>query len=324
MELLETTGLTCDYLIRDRFGRRTRPLRALDGISLTVARGEVLGIVGETGCGKSTLAKAIAGIRVPTAGSVILSGRIIASAQLKPSKSDRARLQYVYQDPGASLDPRWTLRRSLHEPLIIHTSFGFAEREARVLKVINALDLSPELMARYPHELSGGQQRRMGLARILVLTPEVVLFDEPTSGLDVVVQSSVLALLRDLRREFELSYLLISHDIAVVSAMCDRVAVMYRGRLVEIGPTENVMKRPLHPYTRSLLGATLRIGTLRLTDNVVIPNMAGPATIDKGCSFRPHCPAVVPSCSSVDPCLYFEGRHGAACLHVGGRSSSTS
>lgn len=266
--LLSIESLACHFPVRGLFGRRIGTVRALDGVSFDVAAEEVLGIVGESGCGKSTLGKALAGIVPPAAGSVSLAGEEIVAPGRSYPLAARARLQYIYQDPSASLDPRWTLRRSLHEPLIVHHDWPQAEREAKVRDIMAAIGLPEALLDRYPHEVSGGQQRRIGLARILMLAPQIVILDEPTTGLDVSVQASVLELLRDLRRAFNLTYLIISHDIAVLSSICDRIAVMYLGRIVEIGPITQILSDPQHPYTRKLVASSPRIGGPRLTDNV--------------------------------------------------------
>ena len=266
MPLLEVKDVTCDFPIRGILGRAINVLRAVDGVSFAVEHAEVLGIVGETGSGKSTLAKIITGIQPPTAGTVAFSGETIAGAGERPQNSIRSKLQYVYQDPRAALNPRWTLRRSLHEPLLIHGDLPAEVREVRIRQLAASLELPLPLLDRYPHEVSGGQQRRAGLARILILSPEMVIFDEPTSGLDALVQASVLKLLRDLQRRFELTYVLITHDISVVRSVCDRVAVMNNGKLVEIGSVEQVLSEPSHPYTRSLLASIPRIGSRRLTD----------------------------------------------------------
>lgn len=271
MTLLEVHCLSRDFTVRGFFGRGNKILRAVDDVSFSVAEAEILGIVGETGSGKSTLAKMIAGIQQPSSGWVSLSGEIVASRDLKLAKPVRAKLQYIYQDPSASLDPRWTLKRSLHEPLITHTDLSPQLREEKILKLMADLELPSALLDRYPHEVSGGQQRRVGLARVLLLAPKFVIFDEPTSGLDVLVQAAVLKLLRDLRQEFGLTYLFISHDITVVSSICDRVAVMHNGSIVEIGPVNEVLVNPKHPHTRALLAASLRIGGARLTDDPPAP-----------------------------------------------------
>jgi oligopeptide/dipeptide ABC transporter ATP-binding protein len=313
--LLNIEHLACHFPVRGLFGRRIGMVRALDDVSFSVADQEVLGIVGESGCGKSTLGKTIAGISRPVAGSVSLAGeQIVAPASRQVSA--RARLQYVYQDPSASLDPRWTLRRSLHEPLLVHTDWSRAQRDAKVQEIVASIGLPETLLDRYPHELSGGQQRRMGLARILVLAPQIVIMDEPTTGLDVSVQATVLELLRDLRRTFKLTYLVISHDIAVLSSMCDRIAVMYLGRIVEIGPTDQVLAAPRHPYTRSLVASSPRIGGPRLTDNLPrVDEVLASIDVELGCRYKTRCPISTPICATVDPPLVAEDRHEVACLH---------
>jgi oligopeptide/dipeptide ABC transporter ATP-binding protein len=314
--LLNIEHLACHFPVRGLLGRRIGLVRALDGVSFSVVDEEVLGIVGESGCGKSTLGKTIAGITRPVAGSVSLAGERIVGAAAKGVSAARARLQYVYQDPSASLDPRWTLRRSLHEPLMIHTDWPQAQREAKIRDIAAAIGLAEALLDRYPHELSGGQQRRMGLARILVLAPQIVIMDEPTTGLDVSVQATVMELLRDLRRTFKLTYLIISHDIAVLSSMCDRIAVLYLGRIVEIGPTEQVLANPRHPYTRSLVASSPRIGGSRLTDNLPrLDEIPNPIDIELGCRYKMRCPISTPICATVDPGLVADDRHEVACLH---------
>lgn len=267
MTFLDVDSVCRDFMVRGFFGRRTGFLRALDSVSFQVSEAEAFGIVGETGSGKSTLGKIIAGIQRPTAGRVSLEGKTIASHSMMPGRTGRATLQYVYQDPGASLDPRWTIRRSLHEPLVIHTNLPRHERDAKIHGMLAALELPSTLLDRFPREISGGQQRRVGLARVLLLAPKIVIFDEPTSGLDTLVRSSVLRLLENLRKEFRLTYLMISHDINVVSSICDRVAVMHQGRVVELGRVNELMLNPVHPYSRSLIMASPRIGGVRLTDD---------------------------------------------------------
>jgi oligopeptide/dipeptide ABC transporter ATP-binding protein len=313
--ILELRGLRRHFPIRGLLNRRIGTLRALDGVDLAVARGEVLGIVGESGCGKSTLGKTIMGIHDPTDGSVNFEGRLIALPGMARDPAVRARLQYVYQDPGASLDPSWTLRRSLHEPLVIHTKLRRAEREARIREIIAAVGLPDAHLELYPHEISGGQQRRVGLARILALEPQLVILDEPTSGLDVSVQAAVLALFRDLRAAFNLTYLFVSHDLAVVRSVCDRVAVMYLGRIVEIGPVAEVFHHPRHPYTRALLAAAPRIGGARLSGSFALQGEPpDPSNIPEGCRFRNRCPLAIPACAAGEPELDMTGPHGAACI----------
>lgn len=315
MTLLEVDALARHIPIRGFLGRRTGTVRAVDGVSFGLSEGEVLGIVGETGCGKSTLGKTIAGITAPTGGAVVLDGQ-----RLGPNRPLhlRARLQYVYQDPGASLDPGWTVGRSLHEPLVIHKDWGRAERQAEVIRMAAAVGLAPALLERYPHEISGGQLRRVGLARILMLAPQIVIFDEPTASLDVTTQASVLTLMSDLRQRFNLTYILISHDIAVIAAACHRIAVMYLGRIVEIGPAREVLARPRHPYTRALLAAVPQVGGPRVSERLALLGRdLAPAAPENGCRFRMRCPIAEAACATLDPPLVVEYGHGAACLAAG-------
>jgi oligopeptide transport system ATP-binding protein len=300
--LLALAGLERHFPIRNLWGRRTGWLRALDGVSLALARGEILGVVGESGCGKSTLGKTIAGIHAPTAGSVHFEGHEIATLSPSAGRSLRRNLQYCYQDPGASLDPRWKIGSSLEEPLIVHTDMDRAARQARVIETLRAVGLSEGHLDLYPHEISGGQQRRVGLARILMLRPSLVILDEPTSGLDVSVQAVVLNLLLELRARFDLTYLFISHDLSVVRLLSQRLAVMYLGRVVETGPTDTVFAAPAHPYTLSLLASVPRIGGRRVSDESRLegePPSAG--DLPTGCRFRPRCPRASSLCATEDP-----------------------
>ncbi|HEV8438826.1 MAG TPA: oligopeptide/dipeptide ABC transporter ATP-binding protein [Methylomirabilota bacterium] len=302
--LMEVADLARHFPVRNAFGRRIGALRAVDGVSLTVWPGETLGLVGESGCGKSTLGKTVMGIYAPTAGEIRFLGREIGGLRAGERRKVARELQYVYQDPGASLDPRWKVKRSLHEPLIIHTTLSRAEREEQIQAILRAVGLPDAHLDLYPHELSGGQQRRVGLARILTLRPRLVILDEPTSGLDVSVQASVLKLFRRLQATFALTYLFISHDLAVVRAMCQRVAVMYLGRIVELADTASLFEAPRHPYTRSLLAAVPRIGRPRVTGEFSLegepPN---PRDIPSGCRFRTRCPLAQDICAAEEPPL---------------------
>jgi oligopeptide/dipeptide ABC transporter ATP-binding protein len=314
--ILRVEDLRKYFPVRNVWKRRVGWLRALDDVSFSVARGEILGIVGESGCGKSTLGKTLMGIHAASGGRVVFEGHDIAG--LKPHQSRRLRehLQYCYQDPGASLDPRWTIRASLHEPLIVHTTLSEPEREARVRDILNAVGLPPTHLDLYPHEISGGQQRRVGLARILTLKPSVVILDEPTSGLDVSVQATILNLFMALQQAFGLTYLFISHDLSVVRLMCRRVAVMYLGRIVEIGETETIFRSPRHPYTQSLLAAIPRIGGPRVTDSFALEGEPpSPTNLPSGCRFRTRCPRAQPLCAEQDPMLREAWPGQAAACH---------
>lgn len=302
--ILKIQDLQQYFPVRNDWGLRTGSLKALDGVSLHLASGEVLGVVGESGCGKSTLGKTIVGIHRPTGGAIEFDGQPVLALDRKQEKALRTRLQYCYQDPGASLDPRWTIGRSLEEPLIIHTPLGKAERLARVYDVLEAVGLPKAHLDLYPHEISGGQQRRIGIARVLMLRPQVIILDEPTSGLDVSVQATVLNLLADLRKTYDLAYLMISHDLAVVRKVSDRIAVMYLGRVVETGSTEDVFHRPAHPYTQSLLASAPRIGKARVTDHFWLEGEPPkPTDIPAGCRFAPRCPKAQDLCRKQDPAL---------------------
>ena len=268
--LLQLVDLQRHFPVRSAFGRRVGWLRAVDGVSLQVRPGETLGLVGESGCGKSTLGKTVMGIYSPTAGEIRFAGREIGRLPRRARRVVARNLQYVYQDPGASLDPRWKIRPLLHEPLVIHTALTRRERDREVATILAAVGLPDAHLDLYPHELSGGQQRRVGLARILTLRPRLVILDEPTSGLDVSVQASVLKLFRSLQETFALTYVFISHDLSVVRAMCASIAVMYLGKIVERGPTARVFEAPRHPYTQSLLAAVPRIGGRRVTQDFAL------------------------------------------------------
>ena len=302
--LLEVRALRRYFPVRNVFGVRVGWLKALDGVSFEVHRGETLGVVGESGCGKSTLGKTLLGIHRPMAGEIRFRGREVGGLSPRARRAVTSDLQYVYQDPGASLDPRWKVRRSLHEPLVVHTRLTARQRDARVEEILEAVGLPPGHSNLYPHELSGGQQRRVGLARILTLQPALVILDEPTSGLDVSVQATVLNLFRELQRAFDLTYVFISHDLGVVQAMCDRIVVMYLGRIMEAGPTPQVFGVPRHPYTKSLLSAVPRIGEGRVTDGFVLEGEpSDPGCLPSGCRFRERCPRAEERCAEREPDL---------------------
>jgi oligopeptide transport system ATP-binding protein len=302
------------FPVRNAFGRRIGWLRAVDGVSLTVSPGETLGLVGESGCGKSTLGKTVMGIYTPTTGDIRFGGREIGRLPRRERRAVAKDLQYVYQDPGASLDPRWKVLHSLHEPLKIHTRLSRLERDREVRAILTAVGLPDAHLDLYPHELSGGQQRRVGLARILTLRPRMVILDEPTSGLDVSVQASVLKLFRSLQETFALTYVFISHDLAVVRSMCSRIAVMYLGRIVELGETAGVFEQPRHPYTRALLAAVPRIGGRRITlDFALKGEPPNPREVPSGCRFRTRCPIVQDVCAVVDPPLREVAGRRVAC-----------
>jgi ABC-type glutathione transport system ATPase component len=239
--------------------RNVPPVRAVDDVSLALRRGEVLGLVGESGSGKTTLGRTVLGLQRETSGEILLEGRPVGGMASREARRTRRAIQYVHQDAAAALDPWWSIGRTLREGLAIHGVRDPAERRQRVDAMLESVGLGSAAGRRYPHEFSGGQLRRIGLARILLLEPRVLILDEPTSGLDMSVQATVLNLLMELRRRLSLTYLFISHDLAVVERLADRVAIMHRGQIVEQAETQEVFARPAHPYTRSLLAAVPRL-----------------------------------------------------------------
>jgi oligopeptide/dipeptide ABC transporter ATP-binding protein len=303
-------------------GRRATLVKALDGVSLDVVKEETFGLVGESGCGKSTLGKTILGIYRPTHGSVVLEGRDITHLSRKDVVKVRKEIQYVYQNPGSSLDPRWNVKKILAEPLLIHSSIGAAAVEKLVEEMMEAVGLTKEQLSLYPHEFSGGQQRRLGLARILTLNPKVVILDEPTSGLDVSVQATILKLFTDLKFRFHLTYLFISHNLGVVQMMCSRVAVMYAGKIVELGETPRLFAQPLHPYTKVLLAAIPVVGKRREEDLSLSGEPPNPADFPSGCRFWPRCACKEDRCITEEPPLVTveEGRAVSCHLFSGSRA----
>jgi oligopeptide/dipeptide ABC transporter ATP-binding protein len=298
-------------------------LRAAAGVSFTLGRGETLGIVGESGCGKSTTARLLVRLEEPTAGRIELDGQDITRIRGRALRAVRRRIQLVFQDPYASLNPRLTVRQTLEEVLKVHRLAGTgAERGRRVEQLLGMVGLHAGFAGRYPHQLSGGQRQRVGIARALAVEPEVVVLDEPVSALDVSVQSEVMNLLTRLRDELGLSFVFISHDLGMVRHISDRIAVMYLGRIVELGPWRRVSDDPLHPYTRALQDAVPVADPAVEADRRIEP-LAGevpdPAQPPSGCSFHPRCPLAEDVCRTVDPELAeLLPAHQAAC-HVAAR-----
>ena len=305
--LLSLRELKVAFPVGAGFLRRPKKLRAVDGVSLELAAGEALGIVGESGCGKSTLARAILQLIPPTAGQVVWMGRDISTLSVSGMRPLRRDMQIVFQDPLASLDPRMTVGEIVAEPLRVHArELGRDERRGRVSEMLQRVGLSADAINRYPHEFSGGQCQRIGIARAMILRPQLLVCDEPVSALDVSIQAQIVNLLQDLKREFGMSILFVSHNLAVVRRLCDRVLVLYLGKPMVQSATEPLYQEPLHPYTRGLIAA------VPLPDPDVQPHRLGtvlkgelpsPLAPPSGCVFRTRCPMAQEACAQAPPQL---------------------
>ena len=314
--LLEVQGLRTHFPILSKVLRRqVGAVKAVDGVDLTVMPGEVLGIVGESGSGKTTVGKSILRLVEPTAGTIVFEGKDITHLPQMALTPLRQRMQIVFQDPLSSLNPRMTVGRILAAPFEIHAIAKGSDLQDRVAALLQQVGLSADAATRYPHEFSGGQRQRVGIARALALNPRLVIGDEPVSALDVSIQAQIMNLLKRLKSEFGLTYILISHNLGVVSHICDRVAVMYLGRVVECGPREALFFDARHPYTEALLAAVPSPEPgrrrLRATIGGDIPSPANPPP---GCAFHPRCPRAMARCAVEAPLpVELPGGHSVAC-----------
>jgi oligopeptide/dipeptide ABC transporter ATP-binding protein len=314
--LLEVRHLVQEFVLRDYGGAKGGVLQAVSDVSFDLCAGETLGIVGETGSGKSTLARSVIQAPPPKQGSVIFQGKDLAGLSHRAMKPVRRDLQMVFQDPFTSLDPKWAVSRIVAEPLVAYAVGSRADRRERVNSLLDLVGLDPASYGRrHPRELSGGQAQRVAIARALVLEPKLILCDEPVSSLDVLVQAQVLNLFEKLRSELSLSYLFIAHDLAMVRQVSDRVAVMYLGKLCEIGPVRDIYRRPLHPYTLALLESIPKpdpdaAAGKREADHVISGELPSPLNPPSGCRFRTRCPRAQELCAAQTPQLRPLGADG--------------
>jgi oligopeptide/dipeptide ABC transporter ATP-binding protein len=291
--------------------RESVVLRAVDGLDLVVERGASLGIVGESGCGKSTLARSIVGLVPPTSGRLRFDGQELS---LRRDRSVRRRIQMVFQDPASSLNPAMTVKQTLAELLRVHRVVPRNRVQERCRELVQLVELPESVLEQHPRRLSGGQRQRIGIARALAVEPEVLIADEAVAALDVSVQAAVLNLLAKLRRQLDLTVVFIAHDLAVVRNVCDRVAVMYLGRVVEEGPTDEIFEDPRHPYTQALLHAVPRLGKHRESGSAaLIGEPPSPLHVPSGCRFHPRCAQCEELCTTDDPAMTRRGARGAAC-----------
>lgn len=296
------------------FLRQVGSVKAVDDVSLTVRKGETLGLVGESGCGKSTLGRTLIRLYEPTSGDIQFDGQDFLKLKGETLRKKRRNMQMIFQDPYASLDPRMTVGQVIRQPMDIHNVGTSEERTRRVLELIELVGLRKSAVNRYPHEFSGGQRQRISIARAIALNPELIICDEPVSALDVSIQAQILNLLEDLQEKLGLTYVFISHDLSVIEHVCDRIAVMYLGKIVEIASRDELFKNPQHPYTQALIAAIPRVGQgKKKMKQSLTGEVPSPINPPSGCSFHTRCPYKMDICSEKTPQLEGSESHKKAC-----------
>lgn len=317
-DLLVVKDLKTHYPIRNGLlGGQTGSIKAVDGVSFTVKKGETFSIVGESGCGKSTVGMSILRLTEPTSGEVIFNDKNVLEKNKHELKAIRRDMQVIFQDTYSSLNPKHTIKKILSEPLVINRKMTKEEREERVIELLRLVGLGPHHLNRFPHEFSGGQRQRIGIARALALNPKLIICDEPVSALDVSIQSQILNLLEDLQQKLKLTYIFISHDLSVVEHISDRVAVMYLGKIVEMGKREEIFNHPQHPYTKALL-SSVPIADPKLKNKreriILKGDVPSPKNPPKGCHFHARCPFKMEKCEEAYPSyVHVSSEHRVAC-----------
>jgi oligopeptide/dipeptide ABC transporter ATP-binding protein len=315
--LLETRSLCKYFEVRHFFSRGQSPVKAVDRVDLRIRRGEVFGLVGESGCGKSTVGRLLLRLLAPTSGQILLAGEDIAAKQGQSLGAMRREIQIVFQDPYSSLNPSFDVRTILWEGLSKVPGMTRGQASQRIVELMKMVGLAEDHISAYPHELSGGQRQRVGVARALSVNPQLLVADEPTSALDVSIQSQILNLFVDLKQTMSLTMLFISHDLSVIRYLCDRVAVMYLGQIVEQGVAQPVLDRPLHPYTVGLLSSIPRVEQRGSRERRLVPGeLPSPLNLPKGCRFHPRCSRAQDRCRQDEPVLEDKGGDRlAACFY---------
>lgn len=310
--ILEVNNLKKHFPVK---GKKDVFVKAVDGVSFKINQGETFGLVGESGCGKSTVARLIIKLYKETDGQIIFRGKNVTSIKKDEMKDFRKNIQMVFQDPYASLNPRMTVERTLTDPLTIHNVGSVQERKNRVLELLEVVGLDKRYASRYPHEFSGGQRQRIGIARALSLNPEFVILDEAVSALDVSIQAQIISLLQDLQRKFNLTYLFISHDLSVIEYMCSVIGVMYLGKIVEIGSKDDIFRNPKHPYTQALLSAIPSLDPDEKKDVIILKgDLPSPSNPPSGCAFHTRCNRAMEICRKDYPkTVTIDGAHEVSC-----------